>query len=170
MDSSPSKLDPKSRSPSLGPDKNSTSPVQEHPITTWYRQTGTLSPVMLLSAVLLLLASYVYRDNIITSGSLIPARIKNTISRNVPTSDYGGSEPLDIVDTGYAKYRGNRTYPNTVAYLGVPYAEPPLGERRFRAPVPLDTARVASDVKDRVVDARKYPNFCIQGTTGGTLS
>ncbi|KAK0222835.1 alpha/beta-hydrolase [Armillaria nabsnona] len=71
-----------------------------------------------------------------------------------------------IVDTGYAKYRGNLSYPNTVAYLGIPYAEPPLGDRRFRAPIPLDTARIALEANGTVLDATSYPDFCIQGTTG----
>ncbi|KAL0578093.1 hypothetical protein V5O48_003911 [Marasmius crinis-equi] len=69
----------------------------------------------------------------------------------------------DVVDTGYAKYLGNRTFPNAVAYLGIPYAEPPLGDRRFRAPLPLNTTRVASESGGNVVDASKYPDFCIQG-------
>ncbi|KAG7444734.1 alpha/beta-hydrolase [Guyanagaster necrorhizus] len=71
-----------------------------------------------------------------------------------------------VVDTGYAKYRGNLSYPDTVAYLGIPYAEPPLGERRFRAPIPLDTARVAKKANGAVVDATSYPDFCVQGSTG----
>ncbi|KAK1221368.1 hypothetical protein PQX77_015819, partial [Marasmius sp. AFHP31] len=69
----------------------------------------------------------------------------------------------DIVDTGYAKYLGNRTFSNAVAYLGIPYAEPPVGDRRFRAPAPLDTARIAEESSGEVVDATKYPEFCIQG-------
>ncbi|KAJ2934669.1 hypothetical protein H1R20_g2397, partial [Candolleomyces eurysporus] len=77
------------------------------------------------------------------------------------------SASRDIVDTGYAKYLGNRTFPNTVAYLGIPYAEPPLGPRRFRAPLPLNTTRVRFETKGKVVDATEYPEFCIQGTTGG---
>lgn len=72
-----------------------------------------------------------------------------------------------IVDTGYAKYLGNRTFPNSVAYLGIPYAEPPLGERRFRAPLPLDTARVSREANGAVINATTYPAFCVQGTTGG---
>ncbi|KAG6850107.1 hypothetical protein H0H93_001028 [Arthromyces matolae] len=72
-----------------------------------------------------------------------------------------------IVDTGYAKYLGNRTFPNTVAYLGIPYAEPPLGERRFRSPLPLNTARVSGEAKGAVIDAKNYPDFCVQGSTGG---
>lgn len=71
-----------------------------------------------------------------------------------------------VVDLGYAKYRGNVTLPNSVAFLGVPYAEPPLGERRWRAPLPLDTARVFRQTKGRVVDASKKPDFCVQGSTG----
>ncbi|KAK0470280.1 alpha/beta-hydrolase [Desarmillaria tabescens] len=71
-----------------------------------------------------------------------------------------------IVDTGYAKYRGNLSYPDTVAYLGIPYAEPPLGDRRFRAPIPLDTARIAQEADGAIFDAASYPNFCIQGSTG----
>ncbi|KAJ7646026.1 Carboxylesterase [Mycena polygramma] len=71
-----------------------------------------------------------------------------------------------VVDTGYAKYRGNLTFPNAVAYLGIPYAEPPLGELRFRAPVPLNTTRVSEAARGQTVDATQYPNFCIQGSAG----
>lgn len=72
-----------------------------------------------------------------------------------------------VVDLGYAKYRGNVSFPNTVAFLGLPYAEPPLGERRWRAPLPLDTARVSRQSKGRIIDASKNPSFCIQMSTGG---
>ncbi|KZT22314.1 alpha/beta-hydrolase [Neolentinus lepideus HHB14362 ss-1] len=72
----------------------------------------------------------------------------------------------NVVDTGYASYKGNVSYPNTVAYLGIPYAEPPLGELRFRAPLPLNVTRVAAAANGQVIDSTTYPNFCIQGTTG----
>ncbi|KAJ7189058.1 alpha/beta-hydrolase [Mycena filopes] len=72
----------------------------------------------------------------------------------------------NVVDTGYAKYRGNQTFPNTVAYLGIPYAEPPLGDLRFRAPLPLNTNRVSKAAGGKIVDASEYPNFCIQGSIG----
>ncbi|KAF8193430.1 alpha/beta-hydrolase [Pholiota molesta] len=98
---------------------------------------------------MLALASYVYRDGLFALSTSVSAGT--------------GS---NIVDTGYAKYLGNRSYPNTVAYLGIPYAEPPVGDRRFRAPLPLNTARVASESKGAVIDATQYPDFCVQGTTG----
>lgn len=72
-----------------------------------------------------------------------------------------------IVDTGYAKYRGNLSYPDTVAYLGIPYAEPPIGDRRFRAPIPLNTTRIGSDANGAIFDATSYPEFCVQGSTLG---
>ena len=78
-----------------------------------------------------------------------------------------GPTPSNVVDLGYVKYRGNLSYPNTVAYLGVPYAEPPVGDLRFRAPLPLNTTRVAIETGGKVVDASQYPDFCIQGSTGG---
>ncbi|KAF7300838.1 Aldolase-II domain-containing protein [Mycena kentingensis (nom. inval.)] len=77
------------------------------------------------------------------------------------------SQARNVVDLGYAQYRGNLTFPNTVAYLGIPYAEPPLGQLRFRAPVVLDKARVARESRGQVIDATEYPNFCVQGSTGG---
>ncbi|KAJ7478669.1 Alpha/Beta hydrolase protein [Mycena galericulata] len=82
----------------------------------------------------------------------------------LPVFSSGGAG--NIVDTGYATYRGNLSFPNTVAYLGIPYAEPPLGELRFRAPLPLNTTRVSEAAGGKIVDATEYPNFCIQGTTG----
>jgi hypothetical protein len=72
----------------------------------------------------------------------------------------------NVADLGYAQYRGNLTFPNTVAYLGIPYAEPPVGDRRFRAPLPLNTSRVAASAGSKIVDATQYPDFCVQGTTG----
>ncbi|TEB21206.1 EstA protein [Coprinellus micaceus] len=74
---------------------------------------------------------------------------------------------VDIINTGYARYQGNRTLPNAVAYLGIPYAEPPVGNLRFRAPLPLNTTRVVLESAGKTIDATEYPEFCIQGTTGG---
>ncbi|KAF8532038.1 alpha/beta-hydrolase, partial [Gautieria morchelliformis] len=74
------------------------------------------------------------------------------------------SASAPIVDTGYAIYVVNHSLPNMAAFLGIPYAEPPVGEQRFRAPIPLNTARLQRN--KTVFDASSYPEFCIQGTTG----
>ncbi|TBU39675.1 alpha/beta-hydrolase [Dichomitus squalens] len=76
-----------------------------------------------------------------------------------------GSAP-NVVDLGYVKYRGNLSYPDTVAYLGVPYAEPPMGERRWRAPLALNTSRVSSEAGGQTVNLTTNPDFCVQGSTG----
>ena len=80
-------------------------------------------------------------------------------------SSYGLSIRAEapIVDVGYAKFRGNLTEPFSAAFLGVPYAEPPVGDLRFRAPVPLNTGKFKGS---NVIDASSYPDFCVQGSTG----
>lgn len=102
---------------------------------------------MLLSALLLALAGCAHRNGLFALGSSM-------------------SSDAFVVDTGYARYLGNHSYPNTVAYLGIPYAEPPVGDRRFRAPLPLNTDRMTAETKGAVIDATEYPDFCVQGTTG----
>ncbi|KAF9483207.1 alpha/beta-hydrolase [Pholiota conissans] len=115
----------------------------------------TPSPIMVFASLfMLVLASYVYRDAVFALATTLVTSTDSTASQH-------------IVDTGYARYLGNHSYPNTIAYLGIPYAEPPLGERRFRAPLPLNTARVAAEAKGGIIDATEYPDFCVQGTTGG---
>ncbi|KAK7461801.1 hypothetical protein VKT23_008233 [Stygiomarasmius scandens] len=86
---------------------------------------------------------------------------------SIPTQAKVRVDVGNVVDLGYAQYLGNRSFPNTVAFLGLPYAEPPLGDRRFRAPLPLNESRVTEEAGGQVVDATQNPNFCVQGPIGG---
>lgn len=69
-----------------------------------------------------------------------------------------------IVDVGYAAFAGNSTSPTGIAngpvtfFGSIPYAQPPLGNLRFRAPQPLNEHATASSVSD----ARNWGPPCIQ--------
>ncbi|KAK7043872.1 hypothetical protein VNI00_008038 [Paramarasmius palmivorus] len=73
-----------------------------------------------------------------------------------------------IVSTAYTSYLGirNTTYTNSVAFLGVPYAEPPIGALRFRAPKPLNYTRVKEEDAGKVQEVVEYPTFCVQASWG----
>lgn len=69
-----------------------------------------------------------------------------------------------VVDLGYAAYAGNTTSPTGLAdgpvafYGNIRYAQPPLGNLRFRAPALLDESTRTS----QVLDARDWGPPCIQ--------
>lgn len=75
-----------------------------------------------------------------------------------------GSNLGPVVDVGYAAFAGNTTSPTgvangPVAFFGsIPYAQPPLGNLRFRAPQPLNEKSVAKTVSD----ARNWGPPCMQ--------
>ena len=75
--------------------------------------------------------------------------------------------PSVKVSTKYGKIEGLMTsYPNASGhfksvskFLGVPFASPPTGEYRFKAPQPL------KDWKPTVRQAKKHGNICLQPAT-----
>ncbi|KAF9071773.1 alpha/beta-hydrolase [Rhodocollybia butyracea] len=70
-----------------------------------------------------------------------------------------------VVNLGYAAFAGNTTSPsgifnsNVTFFGGLPYAQPPLGDLRWRAPQMLDENAVANTI----TDARNWGPPCIQG-------
>lgn len=67
----------------------------------------------------------------------------------------------DIVTTTRGDVRGTRDG-DVRAWLGVPYAAPPVGDLRFRVPQPMPAW-------EGVRDARSWASSCIEITTAGTL-
>ena len=71
---------------------------------------------------------------------------------------YGVSCALETIDiklkTG--TLRGLSTSNGTEKWLGIPFALPPVGQLRFRAPVPITNASSA------VIDASTFGNACPQ--------
>jgi len=65
-----------------------------------------------------------------------------------------------VVDIGYATFLGNDSLPSVHFYGGIPYAKPPLGDLRFRAPVRLDES--GNRTQRTVTDARNWGPLCIQ--------
>ncbi|KAL5520475.1 hypothetical protein ACEPAG_9699 [Sanghuangporus baumii] len=78
------------------------------------------------------------------------------------------SSPLGpVVNLGYAAFVGNSTSPSgevngpVTFFGGIPYAKPPIGDLRFRAPVPLDE-KVVDEGNVTITDARNWGSPCIQ--------
>ncbi|KAJ4495367.1 Alpha/Beta hydrolase protein [Lentinula lateritia] len=91
---------------------------------------------------------------------LLPVlRVPEVAALTLPTSPLG-----PVVDLGYAAFAGNSTSPSgiidsNVTFFGsIPYAEPPLGNLRWRAPKMLDENAVAGTI----TDARNWGPPCIQ--------
>ncbi|XP_049855656.1 esterase FE4-like [Schistocerca gregaria] len=78
----------------------------------------------------------------------------------------GAERIFKTVNTPLGRIRGrlfNTTSGNPVyIFRGIPYAEPPVGQLRFKPPVPLSPW---NDTKD----ALSYPERCIQRTGDGTI-
>ncbi|KAK0261024.1 hypothetical protein B0A54_11791 [Friedmanniomyces endolithicus] len=75
------------------------------------------------------------------------------------TAQYGSSNYT--VDLGYAKYRGVLNQ-STIQYFGIRYAQPPLGELRWRAPQDIESH--SGYDPSTVIDATKRGPICVQGS------
>ncbi|KIM26792.1 hypothetical protein M408DRAFT_330394 [Serendipita vermifera MAFF 305830] len=66
------------------------------------------------------------------------------------------------IETDSVIYRGVQSKSGKLAtFYGIPYAEPPLGNRRFRAPVPVKYESGEGNEK-AILDVQKKSAFCIQ--------
>ena len=72
-----------------------------------------------------------------------------------------------VVNLGYAAFAGNTTAPSgeldgpVTFFGGIPYAQPPVGDLRFRAPRMLNE-NFTGDGTSTVTDARDWGAPCLQ--------
>ncbi len=80
--------------------------------------------------------------------------------------------PRNTVQTGYGLLRGYAPDDHTWQYLGIPYAEPPIGDLRWRAPRPpeaWDGVRQATDWGDQAAQNPRYEAFAFGGMSEDCL-
>lgn len=89
------------------------------------------------------------------STTASPVSLNNNGHGQAPTSSLG-----PVVQLKQGSYAGNATLPGVVFFGGLPYAEPPLGDLRWRPPAKL--GHHGKRKQQTVVDARNWGPLCIQ--------
>lgn len=91
------------------------------------------------------------------------------IVHNKPKADQAIGE-TDVIETEYGPVRGERLQNGGSRFLGIPFAAPPIGENRFRAPrapeawtEPLDAVAMQKDPMQAAAlsNADKYDEDCL---------
>lgn len=91
----------------------------------------------------------------------LPALASPMASSNNNGANHAPTSPLGpVVQLKQGVYAGNATLPGVVFFGGLPYAEPPLGDLRWRPPVRL--GHHAKRKQQAVADARNWGPLCIQ--------
>lgn len=68
--------------------------------------------------------------------SILSSFSRQESSQSAMNTNFNTDQISPVVDLGYAQYRGNTLTSGVDQYLGMRYAEPPVGNLRFRAPAP----------------------------------
>ena len=103
---------------------------------------------------------------IVLGTALLVAAACQPVEEGTPDSAQGPAPEADtdgpvVVGTGLGKVRGLRA-DGVLSFRGLPYAEPPTGERRFLPPAP---GAPWADARD----ATGFPDRCPQAPLGGVL-
>ena len=77
------------------------------------------------------------------------------------TTDPGNQPAVTSAETSLGEANGVLTDDGVVAFLGLPFAQPPMGELRFKPPVPIDAW-------DSPIDASEFGPACAQPADAGT--
>ena len=92
-----------------------------------------------------------------TFGTLVSSAVLLLLAA---TSTLGSSDAL-VIQTTSGTFRGVATANETEHWLGIPFAQPPVGSLRFKAPVPFKNRSKA------VQDASAFGNACPQVPSDG---
>ncbi|KAG0211961.1 hypothetical protein BGX28_007044 [Mortierella sp. GBA30] len=103
----------------------------------------------------------------------LPALCSNSLKRFIAGTNVDRSKQIRVDVPKYGAWQGYRDQ-NQFRFLGIPYAEPPVGQRRFMAPMPIDmrnfTGNATSPAATKVNDATEYGHVCIQSSFGNMNS
>ena len=156
-------------------------PCEARPRTSLTRGMGAVYAV----AILLPLYAYYYKSNLCSislgydrfvhfaEASLLLQTMYRTLVSFATVSLLSPWTPLSyakltgntstpVVDLGYAQYRGNTSLPGTHVFYGIHYAQPPVGDLRWRPPQDIESK---NDYTPSVVLNAQSPGpSCVQGT------
>ncbi|XP_026547741.1 neuroligin-1-like, partial [Notechis scutatus] len=110
------------------------------PSSSWELEPGPPAWAPSLATMFLSSPSFVRRLLNIRPGSALLFWLLGLALRPSPLSGQKPEDKYPVVPTNYGKLRGikkglnNEILGPVVQYLGIPYATPPIGERRFQPP------------------------------------
>ena len=119
------------------------------------RSVSTLTEAMGFLLHLVEVFSLTLIARAVSAGETDPNLLVRTVSRNSKAN--GSDARYPIAYTNQGTVRGTHLNNDVSAFLGIPYARPPVGDLRFRPPVPLPR----SDSHE-VLDASIFGPVCHQ--------